>query len=373
MRLLNRQLNTSGLMTSGRIAALTPTRSRFRFTSLFPCRRRRLSSFGLQPFCMVATDRGIVLIPLLWVLAALSLLALDLASTVRTEVNLTQASSQAAKSYFYAQGALEEALFHIVFPYPDSEKQKRLFPYAAGMNHYWMSDGEMRCHVAIQDEAGKLDLNFASPEILTRLLENLGMSSPAAPALADAIVEWRNPDSEKRDLDGISHGPFASIEELLLVRGMSREILYGRPEREEMGRKKGRRGLAEFVTVYSGKSQVNINYAEPEVIAALPGLDLDTAALIVQARAREPFNNSSELSERVTISDEALSLMTTDVSKQFCLTATAQVRGSKVRRSIRLIIKRTDKGRARHDKLMWYDEYWPGDEVLRWTETHLPA
>src|SRR5262249_31151943 len=133
---------------------------------------------------LISRSRGIVLITLLWVLAALSLIALDLASTVRAEVNVTQASGEAEKSYFFAQGSLEEFLFHIVFPYADAVKQKHLFPYAGGMNHYWISDGEMRCHVGIQDEAGKIDLNFAPPEVLSKLLENLGVSRSAASALA---------------------------------------------------------------------------------------------------------------------------------------------------------------------------------------------
>jgi len=322
---------------------------------------------------LIRLSRGIVLIPLLWVLAALSLLALDLASTVRAEVKVTQASGEAERSYFFAQGGLEEVLFHIVFPYPDAEKQKRLFPYAGGMNHYWISDGEMRCHVAIQDETGKIDLNFATPEVLTRLLENLGVSGSAASALAGAIVEWRKPDSGKRDFDGIKRQPFTSVEELLLIRGMSREILYGNPQRKETPRSRGKRGLMEFVTVYSGKSQVNLNFAEPEVLAALPGLDWDTAQLIVQARLREPFKTASDLSQRTgrTISSETLSSLTTEVSQQYCLIATSKVRGSKVRRSIKLIIKRSDGVRTRHERLMWYDEYWPSDEVLRWTEKHL--
>src|SRR5437867_13233880 len=104
----------------------------------------RLHNWQKRTGSRIDRERGVVLIPLLWVLAALSLLALDLASTVRAEVNMTQASGEAEKSYFYAQGGLEEVLFHIVFPYSDVEKQRRLFPYAGGMNQCWTSSGEMR-------------------------------------------------------------------------------------------------------------------------------------------------------------------------------------------------------------------------------------
>ena len=326
-----------------------------------------------KTYSWAGQNQGIVLIPLLWVLTALSLLALDLASSVRVEVNMTQAVGEAEKSYFYAQGGLEEVLFHIAFPYPDSEKQKRLFPYAGGMNHYWTRSGEMRCHVAIQDEAGKIDLNFSSQEVLTRLLENLGVAG--AGPIAASIVQWRSPSSDRTEHDGMKHRPFTSVEELLLIRGITREILYGKPQRKEDGRSQRKRGLAEFVTVYSGKSQININYAELEVIAAIPGLNLDVASLMVQARARQPFKTSSELFQRAggVIPGEALSLLTTEISQQYCLIATAYVSGSKLRRSIKLIIKRSDKSRTQHEKLMWYDDYWPSKEVLKWTEGQFTA
>ncbi len=321
------------------------------------------------------SDRGVILIALLWVLAALSLLALNLAATVRIEVGLAQASGESEKAYFYARGGLEKALYHLFFPNPDPDKQKALFPYGAGMNHYWMSNEEMVCHVAILDEAGKIDLNFAYPETIVRLLENLGVQSSLGSSIAAAVVEWRTPKTAESneaygDFDRVKHRPFDSVEELLQVPGVSREILYGAPQRRGDGKIVNRRGLAEFVTVYSKKSQVNMNYAEREVVAALPGLNLNMAALIVQARKTEPFKTSSDLSERVPgiIRGEALSLMASDLSSPYCLVATAFVKGSKARRSIKVVVKREEKLKSRHERLIWYDDYWPTQQVLRWTD-----
>jgi len=325
--------------------------------------------------------RGVILIGLLWVLTALSLLALNLASTVRSEVKVAQASGEAEKAYFYARGGLEEALYHLTFPDKDQEKQSSFFPYAGGMNHYWMNNKEMACHVAILDEAGKIDLNFAREETLEKLLGNLGIPEPQQGSLAKAIVEWREPKPRDKETSSIyydssaapyriKHRPFASVEELLLVRGMTREILYGRPQRKKDGKPVGRRGVGEFVTVYSGKSQININYAEPAVIAALPGLNLDMAERIVQARKAQPFKNSGELLQRITaaIPAEAFSSLTTELSGRYCLVATAFVKGSNLRRSIKVVAKRDEKLKSRHEKLMWYDEYWPLEAVLEWTE-----
>jgi general secretion pathway protein K len=326
-----------------------------------------------------ASEQGVILIALLWVLTALSLLALNLAFTVRTEANAAQASGEAERCYFYARGGLEAALYRIIFPSKDDEKQKEFFPYAGGMNHYWMSNEDTTCHVAVLDEAGKIDLNFAKEETLARLLANIGVKDPLNSSLAEAIVKWREPqvrstgdadDGSSTTADEIKHRPFTSVEELLLIKGMTQEILYGMPKRKEDGKVVVKRGLAEYVTVYGGSIQININYAEPEVIGALPGLDLDTAQAVVEAREEGLFKTSGDLSQRIPgmFQGEALSMMTTQLSQHYCLIATAFAKGSKARRSIKTIVKRDETLKSRHEKLIWYDEYWPSDRVLKWAE-----
>src|SRR5262249_57161016 len=85
-------------------------------------------------------QRGVILIALLWVLAALSLLALNLSSTVRSELSAASASGLAGKGYFFARGALEAAVYDLVYPLPDPEKQKARFSYRDGMNHFWITN-----------------------------------------------------------------------------------------------------------------------------------------------------------------------------------------------------------------------------------------
>ena len=82
---------------------------------------------------------------------------------------------------------------------------------------------------SLVDEASKLNLNTATPEML-KLLP--GMTDD----LAAAIVEWRTPSTTtgtgtsataSSSSSTVKQGPFESIEELALVAGMTREILYG--------------------------------------------------------------------------------------------------------------------------------------------------
>ena len=156
----------------------------------------RSHSKGVPPLSsnsLSSDNRGVVLVTVLWIMVGLSLLALTLAATVRTEATLARASGEAEQAYFFARGALEAVLYRLAYPDPDPRKQQALFPYAGGMNHYRLSSRQMRCHLALMDEAGKLDLNAARPETLERLLRIVGSSPPRAETLAAAVVAWRTP------------------------------------------------------------------------------------------------------------------------------------------------------------------------------------
>jgi len=317
----------------------------------------------------IGQDKGFVLITLLWVLAALSLLALNLASTVRAEMTMAVASEESEKAYFYARGALEAVLYQMVYPEPDKEGQKKLFYYADGMNHYWMNSPEIYCHVAVLDEAGKLDLNFLSEPTMERLLRNIGVDTRLSVLLAKSVMKWRGQESSPGAVT-VKPRQFRSVEELLLVEGMTREILFGDPRRNQNGTAGLGRGLAEYVTVYTGGPQINMNYAEPEVMAALPGMDMDVGKYIVQARKKGDIKSMSDLSQRITASipGETVPLLSSSTSGTYSIVATAFLKNSKVHRSVKTVVKLDETLKLKHEKLIWYDEYWPAERVLKWNQ-----
>ena len=311
----------------------------------------------------ISNSRGVVLITVLWIMVGLSLLALTLAATVRTEATLARASGEAAQAYFFARGALEAVLYRLAYPDPDPERRQALFPYAGGMNHYRFDSGRLRCHVALMDEAGRLDLNAADPETLQRLLRIVGADPFRAETLSTAVATWRNPDPGS-GASGFGRRSFRFVEELLQVSGMERELLYGRPRRQRDGRTVFQRGLADFLTVYTATGRVNVNYAAAEVLAALPGMDPDQAQSLVEARARRLLE-SSDLSRLAAA--EALPFLTTQPSDTFSLVATAWLEGSATRRSLRVVARREARSRLGHQRLVWYDQYWPSPRVRRFS------
>jgi nucleotide-binding universal stress UspA family protein/DNA uptake protein ComE-like DNA-binding protein len=93
------------------------------------------------------------------------------------------------------------------------------------------------------DESSKLNVNLAPIEML-QLLPGLDQY----PDIADSIVDWRDTDDDPTDqgvedsyygtLDPPYHcknAPYESLEEMLLVKGVTRELLYGEPGNPPLG------------------------------------------------------------------------------------------------------------------------------------------
>ena len=116
----------------------------------------------------------------------------------------------------------------------------------------------------------------------------------------------------------------------------------------------------DFLTVYTATSRVNVNYAPAEVLAALPGMGWEEARSLVAARARGLLE-ASDLSSRAPA--EALPFLTTQPSQTFSLVATAWLEGSATRRSLRVVARRDARARLGHQRLVWYDQYWPSPRV----------
>ena len=145
------------------------------------------------------------------------------------------------------------------------------------------SDGKLSLRIV--DHAGRLQVNsFAlagsSGEALRQAFLRLLTSGEfavenesAARTIVDSVVDWIDNDDQELEMGAETgyyqsagkeyscrNGPLRSVEELLLVRGVTREVLFGT---------EGKLALADFLTVYGGDGKVNINTADLVVLAAL--------------------------------------------------------------------------------------------------------
>ena len=129
-----------------------------------------------------------------------------------------------------------------------------------------------RLSYRLTDENSRLNLNLVTRDVLDRLLQDLALEKSARDVIIDSIQDWRDPNEEHR-LNGAEsdyyqtlpvpyrskNASFDTVDELLQVRGVTREILYGRPDTP---------GLIEHLTVW-GNGAVNVNTASPAVLRAV--------------------------------------------------------------------------------------------------------
>jgi general secretion pathway protein K len=118
---------------------------------------------------------------------------------------------------------------------------------------------------------------------------------------------------------------FRSVEELLLVRGVTRDLFYGGLRVRQDGAVERQLGLVDCLTVHTHSTQVNVNYAPLPVLLSIPGLDSTLAQFLMQAREKKPIASMSDFTRDypVLVSGETLSFLSTGSSGVYTLAASA--------------------------------------------------
>ena len=243
---------------------------------------------------IACSNRGIALLLVLWVLTVLMVIVLSFSLTTRSETLGTFFFKQGMEKMFLAEAGVQRGvmeLFHRgVFRgrkeiTPGNEVLRvDGTPYAGQMgNDYYV--------YRVLDESGKININMLSDNsglVLSNLLVNLGAPKEIADTIVDSILDWKDADELHR-LHGAEsdyymslpnpyrskNGDFDTVEELLMVKGVTPEIFYGSNTRT---------GIFRFLTVYSKVGGINVNTAPREVLEALPGMTPDAAGMVIVQR-----------------------------------------------------------------------------------------
>ena len=280
-------------------------------------------------------NRGMVLITVLWIVLVIAFISFSLAAAARIELTASENSFDSDRAFFMARSAAE-AMFRDL-QQPGSlagspvvqEEGAWVFPFESG-----------EARVRYESNANLIDINAAPDELLASMFDSLGIDQTLRNQLVDCILDWRDIDdvpslngAELNDYGQViigeqrlpRNGPFESLDELLLVRHMTPEIFYGRVEFNQTTRKYQHiPGVRDLVTLSSGITQINVNNASTDVLAALPKITAGSVGKIVAERSRKQFTNTDDLLMRVPdlSNSPAAKYLTTDLGEhdrhRFC-------------------------------------------------------
>jgi len=248
---------------------------------------------------IASSNRGIALLITLWLLVILSVMAFSFSSLVRTETYSTYAFKEGIENKYFAEAGIQRGIAEIYNRLaaknnktPDASRVLESAFQVDGTS-YTDKIGEGQYKIRITDEGGKINLNALSEQtgiILDNYLVNAGVEKEKADAIVDSILDWKDEDNEVRSKGAESdyykslpnpykakNREFDSLEELILVKGMTNQLLYGDDEHK---------GLIHFLTIYHQAPQLNLDVAPKEVLAAIPGMTPDAEEGILKARIK---------------------------------------------------------------------------------------
>lgn len=256
-------------------------------------------------------NQGFILIAVLWITTLLSLFALYYSSSARvqglqalnTEKWLKQFSLlqsgmdwgyhqyrkfKANESLLSSQEQLEEQADQIL-----DLKYPRYEPYT-------MTAGNQTVEVSIVDLSGKVSINAVDEPLLQDILSACGVQMGAGQtAVINSILDWRDQDDLHRQ-EGAEkdyymalespyrpkNGPLESIEELLLVKGIDRDLFHGNEEVP---------GLKDFLTVHGEQTTMDINNASPQAFLIIEEMPLEVVQDIVAYRKENRIDELTDL------------------------------------------------------------------------------
>jgi competence ComEA-like helix-hairpin-helix protein len=290
--------------------------------------------------------RGSVLVGLLWCLALLSVVVIGVLHTARMDLLVVKNYGDRIQAHYLALAGIEKAKALL---YNDARERTRSGRHHSG-GLYNAPDsfrdvafGRGRFRVVrrgredegggviygVSDEESRLNLNVASSE-------ELGKLEGMTPDLVAAIIDWRDENNMVTpggaELDYYvslappyrpRNGPFQTIRELLMVRGLSPQLLRGddvhvngllepaAENRDDDASTVMNTGWASLLTTDSsvrdtsatGGERVNIQSADERSLSGIRGITSDIAKAIVAYRGQRRFESIADLLD-VTAADQ---------------------------------------------------------------------
>jgi competence ComEA-like helix-hairpin-helix protein len=289
------------------------------------------------------SQKGSILVGLLWCVALLSLVVVGVLHTSRIDLMAGKNYSDRIQAHYLAVAGIEKAKALL---YQNAHERSRTSKNHSGelynspdqFREVTFGRGKYRVFrrgrqdegggiiYGISDEESRLNVNYASSDQLTNI-------DRMTPDIASAILDWRgagdtvNPGGANADYYLSLQPPYKprhalleTVRELLLVRGVTRDLLFGKDTHEngllpaagggeddslsgDNSSSDSDAGWAGMLTVASteknvnagGQDRVNVQTADENSLTSVKGITSSMARAIVAYRGQNKFQSIADL------------------------------------------------------------------------------
>ena len=252
------------------------------------------------------TNHGYVLIFSLWAIVIFGFIAVSFTRNTGIAIKTEITSTERVKNVYAARGACIYATQMLLLPKKQeketkggkikklkknrdkdaSKKDRSIDPWTPSSDPYSVDIFDRDCDVFISDEGGKIDVNKITEETRENFIKFLTaykLEEHTAEIITDSILDWLDED-DLHHVNGAEkdyyatfpepyepkNGPFESLEELTLVKGITPQIF-------EL--------LRDHLTIY-GSGKINVNFASKEVLLYVPAITEEIARAMIKYRGK---------------------------------------------------------------------------------------
>ncbi|HZR19120.1 MAG TPA: helix-hairpin-helix domain-containing protein [Verrucomicrobiae bacterium] len=288
----------------------------------------------------------------LWCLALLSVIVIGVLHTARMDLFVVKNYGDKIQAHYLAIAGIEKAkallyqdarqrsrsALNYSGQLTDSIEQFRDIKFGRGqfrVIHRGRPDEGGGVLYGASDEESRLNANNASAEELTRL--DAQTPNAMTPDVVASIIDWRDEDNTVTPGGAEAeyylsmqipylprNGPFQTIRELLGVRGVSPDLLFGKDQQQngmlDQDEEQGDSGVNDMLdlgwagqlTVDSmvnnvnaaGIDRINVQSADQTTLTGVKGITEDIAKAIIAYRGQNRFNSIANLLDVVAASDQ---------------------------------------------------------------------
>ena len=343
---------------------------------------------------ILQNENGIALFMVLWVLMLLSVIVGEFCYAMRTEVNVTRNFKEQTEGYYIALGGLNRAISELVrnefIPENVSSTINPRESNQFGGSRSGLSSGNNKeeeesevdatrwrintqippvllgqgyFEVIIGNESGKININNAGEILLKTMLENFDIEQIEKEIIVDSILDWRDKNNLHR-LNGAEDdyyrslsepyeckdADFDTVEELLMVKGVTKEIYFGKlkdmvtvlkSKSGSTNHKMGYRKPGRYRPQKAEMNKINVNAASRAMLLSLPSMTEDLADAMIDYRKEADFKSLTDISALLgsEVYNAISTYITLDFSPFFTITSVGKLNDRKIRRGIEVIVE----------------------------------